>query len=135
MARMLGRYTTGGCWTGKRHDGHPCITPGPDCSGWDRSTRGRKTAERRQVRAEAVSWRRAPLPFDALDDPTDCAHGCNGGCEESGSERCTWLCHPVGERARIEQWAERSGATVLDGSADHRLVSAHLDHIEWIRAL
>lgn len=50
MARMLGRFTTGGCWSGDRSHGRPCITPGIDCAGWDRDTRKRKRAEDREVR-------------------------------------------------------------------------------------
>jgi hypothetical protein len=58
--RMLGKFTTGGCWSGPRHNGRPCIPPGPDCSGWERNTRRRKRRERRELRREideAVSRR------------------------------------------------------------------------------
>ena len=30
----------------------------------------------------------------AMIDLSDCQHGCNGDCVASGSDVCTWLCHP-----------------------------------------
>jgi hypothetical protein len=51
-ARMPGRYTSGGCWSGPRHAGRPCLAPGRDCSGWERDTRRRKRAEQRGLAAE-----------------------------------------------------------------------------------
>ena len=52
MARMLGRYTSRGCWTGPRHDGKPCVVPGPDCAGWERDTRAAKRREQRELELE-----------------------------------------------------------------------------------
>ncbi len=86
MARMLGRFRTGGCG---------CGVPGPDCSGHERDTRKRKRAEAREVEREV---RQAgayviPAPFTGL---SDCRHGCNGDCIVlgGGSEVCTFTCHP-----------------------------------------
>src|ERR1017187_9206780 len=96
--RMLGRYTSGGCWSGGRIQGRPCITPGPDCSGWDRDTRRRKRVEQRRLAREFAAaaafydtgegrdWLELGLA-EAEDwpgwDPSDCQHGC------SGSPSCT----------------------------------------------
>lgn len=39
----------------------------------------------------------SPLPADPLVDPSDCRHGCNGDCVESGSECCNFTCHLQGD--------------------------------------
>jgi len=39
-------------------------------------------------------------PFDPLVDLSDCRHGCNGACVESGSDRCDFTCHPTEGGAR-----------------------------------
>jgi hypothetical protein len=71
MARMLGRWTSGGCWAGGRSSGRPCLRPGPDCAGWERDTRKRKRQERAMVAAE--SWREVAVltgvPVIYEDDP------------------------------------------------------------------
>ena len=37
-------------------------------------------------------------PYDMFEnDEQDCQHGCNGYCVRSGSERCTFMCHPSWE--------------------------------------
>jgi hypothetical protein len=46
MARMLGRWRTGGCG---------CKTPGLDCAGHERDTRQRKRVEQRAVRREVLA--------------------------------------------------------------------------------
>jgi hypothetical protein len=45
MARMLGRYLTGGCSSG----GRPCVPPGPDCAGHEPDPRRFKRREQREV--------------------------------------------------------------------------------------
>ena len=50
---------------------------------WYESSEGREWVE--LSLAEAERW--------PLYDFSDCRHGCNGDCVESGSERCTFMCH------------------------------------------
>lgn len=76
MAKMLGRQTSYGL---------PC-----SCCCGDRTKRAEKRREDRFWRAETAV--RAPSPA-LLDDPSDCAHGCNGDCLTIGSETCTFTCH------------------------------------------
>jgi hypothetical protein len=52
-------------------------------SGYD-STEGKRWLERGLAQAEG--W-----PYW---DFSDCQHGCNGDCVESGSDRCDFMCHP-----------------------------------------
>jgi hypothetical protein len=66
---------------------------GPDCSSGDGSTRWRKRVEARAFSREVGEALAGPPPFDPLVDPVDCAHGCNGACVVSGSERCNFTCH------------------------------------------
>lgn len=33
--------------------------------------------------------------LEAAPDGSDCAHGCNGDCVVSGSEKCRFWCHPA----------------------------------------
>ena len=81
---MLGRYQL---WA-RRFDGEKWR--------WIRLDANRKTKYRKA--AEKRSWRRTeipqpPAPLDPLEDPSDCVHGCNGDCEVSGSDRCSFTCH------------------------------------------
>lgn len=81
---MLGRYRL---W-GFRFDGAAW--------GWHRLDADRKTKYRKA--AEERAWRRIevpqpPTPPSPLEDPSDCIHGCNGDCEVSGSDRCSFTCH------------------------------------------
>lgn len=91
MARMLGRYTTRGCWTGSRSNGRPCLPAGEDCSGWSTSTRWRKRVEQRE-------FERSLLPAGEIDVATDvirdCVHGCDSECLTEGNDDCTFVCHP-----------------------------------------
>jgi len=50
---------------------------------WYDSTEGKQWLERGLAEAEGwLCW-----------DFSDCQHGCNGDCVDSGSERCTFICH------------------------------------------
>ena len=98
MARMLGRFTSGGCWSGGRSHGRPCIPPGPDCAGWVQDTRRRKRAEARGV-ARLIRESDREDPPDWADREAiagECRHGCNGDDIVNGhaSEECDFLCHP-----------------------------------------
>jgi hypothetical protein len=60
------------------------------------ANRGKTVKDQRHI--EDVWWRRTevpqpPTPIDPLADPSDCVHGCNGDCVESGSEKCGFTCH------------------------------------------
>jgi hypothetical protein len=86
MARMLGRWLSGGCG---------CKSRGPDCCGHEASTRWRKRVEARQwLAAEGL----LPLPLLPAPhtDESDCRHGCNGAEVVYGheSEVCDFTCHP-----------------------------------------
>jgi hypothetical protein len=111
---------------------------GRDGDGWSlggsrgRSRKLKHRVERRremhEFRREASRWQfAADFDVDPLDDPSDCAHGCNGECEARGSEACTFLCHPVELQAQVEQWAEQTGHCDPAGVPDEALVRAHLD--------
>lgn len=68
--------------------------PGIDCSDFGKSVKD-------QRHLEDAWWRRTevpqpPAPFVPLMDLSDCVHGCNGDCVESGSERCNFTCHADG---------------------------------------
>lgn len=78
MARMLGR----GVWYGVY-----C-----SCCNGPRSNRQEKAREKRHWRREL--WPEGLLPAPLVDS-SDCLHGCNGDCLESGSDRCTFICHTV----------------------------------------
>jgi len=86
--RMPGRYCgqCPACRTGRAF--------GPDCGGGGpippRATRKRERASLRRYLANLLGTE----PRDPLVDPTDCRHGCNGACVESGSDRCDFTCHP-----------------------------------------
>lgn len=77
MAMMLGRYATS------------------DCSGARRNPRRRKRVEKRaferELRPPGFLWHPDELAFDLYD----CDHGCNGDCEERGSDVCTFVCHEL----------------------------------------
>lgn len=79
--------------------------PGPDCADSSRATKTRRHADKaalgRFLLAEYGSE-----PTDPLADLADCAHGCNGMCVVSGSERCTFACHGP---ATIEFFEARYG--------------------------
>ncbi len=65
--------------------------PGIDCADFGKSVKD-------QRHLEDAWWRRTEVPqtaapFDPLVDLSDCVHGCNGDCVESGSERCDFTCH------------------------------------------
>lgn len=77
MARMLGRYCSGGC---------ACR----DCGMGQPDTRWRKRVEARELEPEMTEHLRRDVP-EPLVDPSDCEHGCNGS--PCGSERCTFMCH------------------------------------------
>lgn len=74
-----------------RHGSCCGAPPGIDCSDYGLSVKG-------QRRVEDVLWRSTevplpPAPANPLADLSDCVHGCNGNCVESGSERCNFTCH------------------------------------------
>jgi hypothetical protein len=46
-------------------------------------------------------WPMAEAPSEPLRDDSDCQHGCNGDCLISGSEVCTFACHPYDD---VEPW-------------------------------
>jgi hypothetical protein len=48
------------------------------------------TLRRRHV--VAGPWEDVPTTAEPLDS-SDCRHGCNGDCHESGSDVCTFTCH------------------------------------------
>ena len=99
MARMLGRYRRGPVRSCRSME-HLCAR----CSDGD-ETRWRKRQEQRETDA---------LIFAGLDPDEDvrflhlwrprqdCRHGCNGGCTESGSERCSFTCHEAERLAMAE---------------------------------
>lgn len=91
MARMLGRFESPGCCPGTRSGWHRRrhLTR-LDCCGAGTSTRRRKRVEQRELAHELRPEGLLPAPFD---DPTDCAHGCNGDCVYSGSDVCNFTCH------------------------------------------
>jgi hypothetical protein len=67
------------------------------------------------------------LLLDPLVDPSDCQHGCNGDCERlSGSDVCTFICHPAEPTTLVEQWAERTGYCDEYGTPDPDLVAAYV---------
>lgn len=72
MARMLGRFTSRGCWSGPRHDGKPCVVPGPDCAGWERDTRAAKRREARNAARDLAGccWN-CGNPYDSTEDGCD----------------------------------------------------------------
>lgn len=77
-----------------RHGSCCGAPPGPACV--DHALTGGE-----QRRFEDAAWRRAEVPQpaaapDLLADLSDCRHGCNGDCVESGSERCDFTCHADG---------------------------------------
>lgn len=74
-----------------------------DSSDYGLNVRGQRHLEDRQWRrAEAPQ---AAAPFDPLADSSDCVHGCNGDCVESGSERCTFACHEHAEAPAVDAGA------------------------------
>jgi len=66
-----------------------------DCSGALTDTRRRKRVEQRaferELRPQGLQWHPDELAFDIYD----CEHGCNGDCEEHGSDQCTFICHEL----------------------------------------
>lgn len=86
--RMAGRYFTQ-CPACRTHR-----VLGPCCAGDGpvppKTTRHRERAALRRHVDDLL----ATDPADPLVDPSDCRHGCNGMCVESGSERCDFTCHP-----------------------------------------
>jgi hypothetical protein len=74
---------------------------GPDCAGGGpadpRTARKRDHAALRRYVTDLLGTQ----PHDPLIDPSDCQHGCNGACVETGSDRCDFTCHTDdGERPR-----------------------------------
>lgn len=74
-----------------RHGSCCGAPPGIDCSDYSKSVKDER-------RIEDAWWRRTEVPqpvtpADPLVDPSDCSHGCNGDCVESGSDRCNFTCH------------------------------------------
>ena len=74
-----------------RHGSCCGATPGPDCV-----DHGVSVKDQRHI--EDAWWQRtevpqAPPPAVPGEDLSDCMHGCNGDCVESGSDRCTFICH------------------------------------------
>lgn len=57
MARMLGRWRTGGCG---------CKASGPDCAGHQGDSRRRKRAEQRAVRREAAEFFEEDEPVEKM---------------------------------------------------------------------
>lgn len=88
--RMCGRYCgqCPACRTGR--------TIGPDCAGAGPvPAKARRKSEKNALR-RFVTDLLGTQPHDPLVDPSDCRHGCNGMCVESGSDRCDFTCHPHG---------------------------------------
>lgn len=81
--RMLGRITKG------------CNCPMCRRADWP-VTRLAKRAEHRAADREVrvtLDELLGPELFLPFLDPSDCQHGCNGDCEQSGGERCDFTCH------------------------------------------
>jgi hypothetical protein len=74
-----------------RHSSCCGAPPGIDCSDYSLTVKDQRRLEGRQWRRTEVPQPAAPL--DPLVDLSDCRHGCNGDCVESGSERCDFTCH------------------------------------------
>lgn len=90
MARMLGRIVLGYDYD----------------AGTERHAKTAKLRERRAFRrqvdafpddlSEGRELRIAQYGWETREpgyDWSDCRHGCNGDCVESGSDRCTFVCH------------------------------------------
>ncbi|GHE47169.1 hypothetical protein GCM10017673_56240 [Streptosporangium violaceochromogenes] len=90
---MLGRFQTPGCCPGAREGWRRTRRMyGPDCAGAASSTRRRKRAEQREFARSLLPEGELPAPGD---DPSDCAHGCNGDClTYVGEHECGYACHP-----------------------------------------
>lgn len=99
QVRMLGRYQIGWC-------------DDPRCCPNHRRVRKRKRAEQRAFQSAlmpeaSLEWLASFIPGYDL---SDCRHGCNGDCLVSGSERCSFTCHPELDPAQLRGFAGPSGA-------------------------
>lgn len=72
---------------------HDHRTPGLDCPSGPVPARDRRHTEKNALRRYLDDLLGTQAP-DPLIDPSDCRHGCNGACVESGSDRCDFTCHP-----------------------------------------
>lgn len=77
-----------------RHGSCCGAPPGIDCSDFGKTVKG-------QRRIEDAWWQRTEVPQPGVptapgEDLSDCMHGCDGGCVESGPERCDFTCHADG---------------------------------------
>jgi hypothetical protein len=77
--------------------------PGLDCADWT-------VPARYQRKLESAWWQRTEIPQPAAavvpgDDLLDCAHGCNGDCIVSGSDRCNFTCHEQAEAPAVDAGA------------------------------
>jgi hypothetical protein len=61
------------------------------CCNGPRTVKVERVREKRAFARELHPEGGLPSP---LDDLTDCAHGCNGDCLTSGSDVCSFVCHP-----------------------------------------
>lgn len=78
--------------------------PGIDCSDFGKSVKD-------QRRLEDAWWQRTEVPQPAVlpvpfEDLSDCAHGCNGDCMTSGSDRCNFTCHEHDEAPAVKPGLE-----------------------------
>jgi hypothetical protein len=74
-----------------RHGSCCGAPPGIDCADYSKTVKD-------QRHIEDAWWQRTEVPQPAVpavpgEDPSDCLHGCNGDCVDSGSECCDFTCH------------------------------------------
>lgn len=68
---------------------------GPDCAAAGHAVRDQRHADKAALRRYAGTVvQEEAAAVDADNDPSDCRHGCNGECVVSGSEKCSFFCHP-----------------------------------------